>query len=80
VTVSPVLATLGVAILGALLTLLGVLIGQLWGRLTALENRVESATAYNRRLWEWARRHLDLYYLHRRDGAPDPQPIPDEHG
>jgi hypothetical protein len=76
--ISPAVAVAGVALLGALLTLLGVLIGQLWGRLTALEARMESATAYNRRLWEWARAHLDLYYRHRMVGAPDPRPIPVE--
>lgn len=65
--------------------LIGALAGVVVHRLTDLENRVERAEArvvkaekYNRRLWEWARKHIDLYYRHRRDGSPDPYPLPDE--
>lgn len=72
-----VIALVGVAF-AALLSLLGVFVGQLASRLAALEAKVDSATSYNRRLWEWARKHIDLYFRYRRDGAPDPDPIPVE--
>jgi len=64
------------AVIVALMALMGVLMGQLWSRLSALEARVGKATEYNHRLWEWARKMLDLYYRHRRPGSPDPDPIP----
>lgn len=53
-------------------------ISDLRARVDVLEDDREKDRAYNRRLWEWARHHLDLYYRHRRDGAPDPEPIPEE--
>lgn len=49
---------------------LGVFIGHLVHRLDRLED-------HNLRLWAWCRKHLDLYYRHRREGAPDPDPVPD---
>ena len=71
------LAVVGV-IITAGLGLVGVLLGQLYARLAKLEARVGAATAYNRALWLWARKHIDLYYTHRRTGSPDPDPIPVE--
>ena len=65
-------------ILGALLALFGVLLGQLYARISRLEGKITSAEQYNRRLWMWARAHIDLYYRHRSEGAPDPLPIPSE--
>ncbi len=65
-------------ILAALLGLTGVLYGLLFARINALENRVRKSENYNRRMWEWARRHVDLYYTYRRAGSPDPDPIPSE--
>lgn len=41
------------------------------------EKRAAAVDDYNRRMWLWARRHVDLYYRWRRDGAPDPEPIPE---
>ncbi len=41
------------------------------------EKRATATDDYNRRMWLWARRHVDLYYRWRRDGAPDPEPIPE---
>lgn len=49
--------------------LLGVLYGQLMTRVTTLEET-------NRSLWSYTRRILDLYYRHRRVGAPDPPDLP----
>jgi hypothetical protein len=65
-------------VLAALLAIVGIVIGQMWARLSALEERVEKSAAYNRRLWEWARKHIDLYYRYRRDGSPEPDPIPED--
>ena len=48
---------------------LGVLYGQLMPRVNTLEET-------NRSLWSYTRRVLDLYYRHRRDGAPDPPDLP----
>lgn len=72
--IDPAVATVAV---GAL-ALIGTLAGVVMHRLTTLERRVAQAESYNRRLWAWARRHLDLYYRHRTPGSPDPEPIPEE--
>lgn len=66
------------AIIVAGITVTGVLLGHFYTRLDALEGNLKSARAYNMLLWEWARNHIDLYYRYRRDGAPDPAPIPKE--
>ena len=66
------------AIFGAGITVTGVLLGHFYTRLNGLEGNLKSARAYNMLLWEWARNHIDLYYRYRRDGAPDPAPIPKE--
>lgn len=70
--------TVASVVVAALLGLIGVLVGQLYARISKLETSVRTGQDYNRRLWLWARQHLDLYYRHRRDGAPDPAPIPSE--
>ncbi|WP_372595683.1 hypothetical protein [Actinotalea sp.] len=79
VTIAPaILGLVGVLTVGVL-SLVGVLIGQLWSRMASLEKRVSASAEYNRRLWLWARKHIDLYYRHRAVGAPDPDPIPEDH-
>ena len=40
--------------------------------------RVAKIENYNKRLWAYCRGLLDLYYRHRKDGAPDPAPLPDD--
>lgn len=47
----------------------GVVLGLLWRRITQLE-------ADGRATWWWARIIADLYYRHRREGAPDLPPPP----
>ena len=74
---SALLTVLGV-ILTAVLTVVGAALAGISGRLRAVEDDLADARAYNRRLWAWARHQLDLYYRHRKDGAPDPMPIPTE--
>ena len=71
------LGALGV-ILTAALTVGGVILSQIAARLRVVEQDLADARAYNRRLWLWSRHHVDLYYRYRRDGAPDPAPIPTE--
>lgn len=75
---TPESLTVAGVIVAALLTVFGVLIGQLYTRIGRLEGQVTRAEDYNRRMWQWARRHVDLYYRHRVPGAPDPEPIPSE--
>lgn len=58
-------------VIGVLLTALSVVVVQLYRRVSGLED-------YQRRLWGYTRYLLDLYYRHRRDGAPDPDPLPDD--
>ena len=76
------LTTGAVAVIGAVLTaliaLFGVLIGQLYSRISRLESAVHKAESYNHRMWAWARAMLDLYYRWRKDNAPDPEPLPSE--
>lgn len=62
----------------AVLALAGVMFGLLFARIAKLEARLGRGERYNRRMWEWARKHVDLYYTHRRPGSPDPEPIPSE--
>lgn len=66
----------GVAIVVALLGLFGVLLGQLYSRVSHLEARVGEAEDFVTRLREWAISHLQLYLTWRKDGAPDPHPLP----
>lgn len=67
-----------VAVVVAALGLLGVLAGHTLARVRALEEQLAATRDYNRSLWAYCRRILDLYYRHRRDGSPDPDPIPEE--
>ena len=67
-------------IVGALvgiLALVGTLFGVLFNRVSHLERRVDQAEGLVTRLREWALKHLALYYRHRVDGSPDPDPIPE---
>jgi len=45
-------------------------------RLHSLEGRVRESERYNRGLWLWARRLMDMYYRHRVPDSPDPDPLP----
>jgi len=65
----------GIAI--AMFGLLGTLIGILFVRLSHLEKRIEDSESYSRKLWAWAQIHFVLYLTHRKDDAPDPNPIPE---
>ena len=67
-----------VAVAGALLALLGVLSGHILHRVNGLEDDLRDAQDFNRRLWHYTRRLLDLYYRHRAPGSPDPEPLPEE--
>ena len=67
-------ATIGAALIG----LLSALSLHVLTRIHRLEDELEQARYYNRRLWQYCRHILDLYYRHRRDGSPDPAPIPEE--
>lgn len=67
-----------IAIIVAGISVTGALIGHLYSRLNRLEDELKGARAYNMILWEWARNLIDLYYRYRKDGAPDPDPIPKE--
>lgn len=77
-TIDPGVIAAAATLLAALIAIVGVIIGQMWVRLAALEERVEKVTQQNRRLWLWARKHIDLYYTWRRPDAPDPDAIPSE--
>lgn len=66
------------AIMLAVLVALGGFVAQLYSRIGTVEAKLTKAEDYNRSLWAYCRRLIDLYYRHRRDGAPDPGPLPDE--
>lgn len=70
--------TIVISVVAVAVGALGALVGQLYSRTARLEREVRAARSYSRRLWSWARAHVDLYYRNRREGAPDPTPIPDE--
>lgn len=59
-----------VALLVALVSTLGVVVSNLYTRVSALERR-------ERDLWAWARAVVDLYYRYRKEGSPDPPDMPD---
>ena len=67
-----------IALVVAGLGLLGVIAGHTLNRLNALEDDLTASQAYNRVLWFYCRNLLDLYYLHRREGSPNPTPLPEE--
>lgn len=66
------------ALTAAGLALLGVLSGHILTRVHRLEDELDQARRYNRELWAYCRRLIDLYYRHRVPGAPDPDPLPEE--
>lgn len=68
----------GAVIVAAVVAFFGVLYGHLTTRLNALEDDLRDANAYNREMWAYCRRLLDLYYRYRRPNSPDPPPLPDE--
>ncbi|MGC4106041.1 MAG: hypothetical protein QM753_06760 [Thermomicrobiales bacterium] len=68
----------GAGITVAVVGLAGVLYGHLNGRINELDDDLKAARSYNQRLWAYCRRLMDLYYRNRRDGAPDPEPLPDD--
>ena len=72
-----IIAAMGAIVVAAIAAGGGAL-GHVYRRLDEVEAELEGVRAHNRRLWVWARKHLDLYYRHRSDGAPDPDPIPEE--
>lgn len=69
----------GAVIIAAVVALFGVLYGHLSSRIGALEDNLEDERSYNRRLWSYCRYLIDLYYRHRGPGAPELDPMPDEH-
>lgn len=76
--VIPAVITGGAVIVGAVVAFFGVLYGHLAHRLENIEDDLHHAQVYNREMWAYCRRLLDLYYRHRAPGAPDPDPLPDE--
>lgn len=62
----------------AVIGVFGGLIGQLYSRIHKLETDIIKSRRYNRKMWVWARRHIDLYYRYRREGSPEPEPLPDD--
>lgn len=66
-----------VTFLAAILLLCGTLFGILFNRVSKLEDRVNAAEGLVTKLREWALKHLALYYRHRQEGSPDPDPIPE---
>ena len=67
-----------IAVVVAFLGLIGVLAGHILHRVNGLEDDLRDAQDFNRRLWLYTRRLLDLYYRHRAPGSPDPDPLPEE--
>ena len=66
----------GITVLAAAITFFGALVGWMFKRLHSLEGRVRESERYNRGLWLWARRLMDMYYRHRVPDSPDPDPLP----
>lgn len=64
------------AVIVACITFGGVFLGHLYKRMNDVEIELRDARAYNLRLWSWARRHIELYYSYRCEGAPNPEDIP----
>ena len=65
-------------IVTAVSTVFGIILKIMSDRIGEIEEESERVMGYNRRLWNWAREHLDLYYRYRKEGAPNPVPIPHE--
>ena len=66
------------AILVGVLSVGGVALSNISGRLDNVEEDLRRSRNYNHKLWAYCRKHLDMYYKWRKDGAPDPEPIPEE--
>lgn len=67
-----------IAVTASGLGLLGIISGHILTRVRSLEDDLAAARSYNRELWAYCRRLIDLYYRHRAAGAPDPDPLPEE--
>ena len=66
------------AILVGVLSVGGVALSNISGRLDNVEEDLRRSRNYNHKLWAYCRKHLDMYYKWRKDDAPDPEPIPEE--
>lgn len=51
---------------------------QLYLRMGRVEAELSKAQTAHRNLWAYCRALIDLYYRHRKDGSPDPGPLPEE--
>ena len=69
--------TIDIIIQVAFIGLVGTLFGILFNRVARLEDRLNKAESLVTKLREWALKHLALYYKHRQEGSPDPDPIPE---
>lgn len=74
ITLLTVLGTIVVSLLATG----GLILGNISGRLHKVEEELAKERAYNRLIWLWARRFVDQYYKWRREGAPDPPPLPEQ--
>jgi hypothetical protein len=79
---SGVLAFAGLILTGVL-TAFGVMLRTQANRITEVEDsleqaklQVKSTDEFSQRLWKYCRHILDMYYKHRKDGAPDPPELP----
>lgn len=72
---SGVLAFAGLILTGVL-TAFGVMLRTQANRITEIENSLAQADEFSQRLWKYCRHILDMYYKHRKDGAPDPPELP----
>jgi len=71
------IVTAVIGLFGILLTNLYKQIADLRTEMRGLEGKLEKADSNNRSLWAYCRHLLDMYYIHRKEGAPDPPPLPD---
>lgn len=78
VEMNPALLALVGVIVAATLTAFGAILAQQAKRITDLEHATTKARTYNRKLWMCCRELLDLYYTHRKAGAPPPPDLPEE--
>ena len=62
-------------IITAIATIAVVVAKELFDRLENLEKDNRRLNELNLNLYYWTRRHIDLYYRYRREGAPDPEPL-----
>ena len=72
--------TVAIAIITVLVSLVGalfLLVANLFVRMGKIEGDLRSQRDYSNRLWAYCRYLLDLYYQHRKPGAPEPGPLPE---